>query len=487
MNQSMVAGSSLLLEDQAEQQPALGRSSRLITVSPTHKHFSMRAFGMQQIATWAIVLGLLATAHDQFLRPGTLRIWFGVFLVSWLVRMVMFYPLYKLPPSALESQTVLKLFPLLSVFIGSAFWAWTVTLFMSPGPSLLIRDLILFAGFLSISISLSGMWPVTPIVPLISILTIWPSYSYGLWLGGNVAVIDLLALNASVALTIFTSFFLSTLQLKYQVERGAKLDEALASAKAANSQLQILRDAAYKTLESRSTFFAEASHDFQQRVAAARLWVNAAMHSAETHMEITSPLERVGHELDLLQVDFNNVLDFARVETMDSVLSLRTTHLQTIFQTLELRFEQHAARERIDLRIRATHFVVGTDSALLTRVLENLISNALKHTRHRVLVCARRRGDFLAIEVWDCGLGINAEAYERIFEPYHQELSGATGAKNRDGVGLGLAIVRRFAGRLGYTVRVQSVVGKGSVFRVLIPSSLITSSHGPLRAGRSDT
>jgi signal transduction histidine kinase len=124
-----------------------------------------------------------------------------------------------------------------------------------------------------------------------------------------------------------------------------------------------------------------------------------------------------------------------------------------------------------NLRFRRSRITLNSDFSMLLRILENLVSNALKFTRGGVLVCARRRGQFLAIEVWDQGPGIKPEAHQRIFDAFYQETEDGSAAGN--GVGLGLAIVKRFANRLGYQVEVRSALGKGTVFRVLVPAEAI--------------
>jgi len=113
--------------------------------------------------------------------------------------------------------------------------------------------------------------------------------------------------------------------------------------------------------------------------------------------------------------------------------------------------------------------VVSTDASMLLRILENLVSNALKYTRESVLICARQRGPCLELQVWDQGPGIQADAHQRIFEAFHREEGPDEEGRSRKGSGLGLAIVKRFADRLGYAVQVRSVLGRGSCFSVLIP------------------
>ncbi|MGK6306521.1 ATP-binding protein [Variovorax sp. DT-64] len=89
----------------------------------------------------------------------------------------------------------------------------------------------------------------------------------------------------------------------------------------------------------------------------------------------------------------------------------------------------------------------------------------------RVVVAARRRAGGIAIEVWDQGIGIDPEQQARIFEAFHQAPDAAF--QDGRGVGLGLAVVKRFADLLGLTVAVSSRPGLGSVFRIQVPALLV--------------
>ncbi|MBK8590917.1 MAG: HAMP domain-containing histidine kinase [Sandaracinaceae bacterium] len=116
---------------------------------------------------------------------------------------------------------------------------------------------------------------------------------------------------------------------------------------------------------------------------------------------------------------------------------------------------------------------IVTDGAMLGHVVMNLVANAVKFTPDggRVLVRVRRdsRGDAVMIEVEDTGVGIADADRERIFEPFQQVHDGSF-VREHGGVGLGLALVRQLVNAVGGTIEVSSQVGKGSVFRVRVPS-----------------
>jgi histidine kinase len=112
--------------------------------------------------------------------------------------------------------------------------------------------------------------------------------------------------------------------------------------------------------------------------------------------------------------------------------------------------------------------VIHSDEALLRRILQNYLSNAVRYSRRgRVLMGCRRVGASLRIEVWDTGPGIAPEHHRRIFLEFQRLDSGGQSAER--GAGLGLAIVERVAKRLGHRIGLRSWVGRGSVFFVEVP------------------
>ncbi len=108
--------------------------------------------------------------------------------------------------------------------------------------------------------------------------------------------------------------------------------------------------------------------------------------------------------------------------------------------------------------------LVDTDPNLLRRLVQNLVSNAVKYTRRgRVVVGVRRRGDHAEIQVLDTGIGIAQANLTGIFDEFARLEEGALEA---EGLGLGLSIVDRIARVLGASIAVQSEPGHGTLFTV---------------------
>ena len=122
-------------------------------------------------------------------------------------------------------------------------------------------------------------------------------------------------------------------------------------------------------------------------------------------------------------------------------------------------------------RCRETQLSAHSDPTLVELILRNLTINALKYTNAGgVLLAARRKGASVALEVWDTGIGIDPKHHLSIFQEFHQLNNPAR--DRRKGLGLGLAIAKGLADRLGHPLTLRSQPGQGSVFRLVIPLHL---------------
>ncbi len=138
-----------------------------------------------------------------------------------------------------------------------------------------------------------------------------------------------------------------------------------------------------------------------------------------------------------------------------------------LMRMLEVEFAPIARAKGLELRFVPTKLAVRTDRRLMRRLLQNLVSNALKYTlRGRVLVGCRRAGKAVRIEVWDTGLGIPPDRQRAVFEEFQRLDQGARVAR---GLGLGLSIVERLGRVLDHPVGLTSRLGEGSVFAVTAP------------------
>jgi signal transduction histidine kinase len=152
--------------------------------------------------------------------------------------------------------------------------------------------------------------------------------------------------------------------------------------------------------------------------------------------------------------------------------SMQAVRVGDVLSEIALEFQPAATSRGLKLRSVDSSVVMMTDPGLLACALRNLVSNALKYTRHGgvVIGCRQRRGG-LRIDVVDSGLGIAAEDCRHIFDAYRQVDARA------DGIGLGLYLVHTHCSTLGFKLDCESEIGRGSRFSIGVPAASIASTR----------
>jgi len=149
--------------------------------------------------------------------------------------------------------------------------------------------------------------------------------------------------------------------------------------------------------------------------------------------------------------------------------SITSFKIGDLMRSLEIEFAPIARAKGLKLTFVPCSLPVASDRLLLRRLLQNLISNAIKYTpRGRVLVGCRRHGQSLQIGVYDTGVGIPILKRGEIFKEFHRLEQGARIAR---GLGLGLSIVERLARVLNHGIALDSNASGGSFFSVTVPTA----------------
>jgi Na+/proline symporter/signal transduction histidine kinase/ActR/RegA family two-component response regulator len=231
----------------------------------------------------------------------------------------------------------------------------------------------------------------------------------------------------------------------------------------------------------KTRFLAGAGHDILQPLNAARLYCASLIEKvgpgqgADIALNIESSLESVetilGAVLDISRLDAGALKPAPTVFGLDGMLRQIATD-----------FLPMARAKGLELTIVPSSLAVDTDRNLLRRLVQNLVSNAIKYTRAgRVLVGVRRRGDLLEIMVLDTGIGIPGDKLNAVFGEFTRLEDGVREAQ---GLGLGLSIVDRIARVLRLEIRVWSQPGEGTRFSVLLPVAQAQPAAMPQRAAR---
>lgn len=232
------------------------------------------------------------------------------------------------------------------------------------------------------------------------------------------------------------------------------------------------RDRAQAADRAKTRFLAAASHDLRQPIHALSLLIatlaalghRGAVQSGDARDLAGKAKSIVGNLSALL----NGLLDISRLDAGVVTVARETVNLSQLFDQLSNEFASAAKDRGLDWRVVESRLQVDSDPMMLKRVLGNLLSNAFRYTRSGgVLLGCRRRGTSVEIQVWDTGPGIPADQQAMIFEEFVQLQNPAR--DRTQGLGLGLAIVRRTAALLQHPLKLASVPGRGSMFSVTVP------------------
>ncbi len=235
-------------------------------------------------------------------------------------------------------------------------------------------------------------------------------------------------------------------------ERTLELEDALAEAERANA--------------SKSRFVAAASHDLLQPLSAAKLYV-ASLENDITDAEPKTLLSKASNALQSVENILGALLDISKLDSGLAHTHISNVNLGMMLRQLDDEMRPTGVAKGLDFRVVHTRAEVSSDATYLRRILQNLMSNALRYTaRGKVLVGLRHLPGKVRVEVWDTGPGIPEDEQDRIFGEFQRLNATASAA---DGMGLGLAIVDRACALLQHPLILRSELGRGTVFSVELP------------------
>jgi two-component system, sensor histidine kinase len=280
------------------------------------------------------------------------------------------------------------------------------------------------------------------------------------------------------------SLFQTAINLENRVRaRTEELRATLRHLEQSNLELVAAKESAEQANLSKTRFLAAASHDVLQPLNAAHLSISA-LAELQTGEEGRKLVRQVERSLETMEDLLRTLLDISKLDAGVVQPEIGDVPLEPLFSSLKSDFQPWAANKGLKLRFHPTHAVVRSDRTLLRRILQNIISNAIRYTKNGgVLVGARYRGPTLRIDVVDTGHGIPSDQRHAVFEEFHRG-GVTTDSDLAGGLGLGLAIVRRMVDALGHRVDFSSVLGRGTVFHVDMPLAL--GAHPELVAASTE-
>ena len=232
------------------------------------------------------------------------------------------------------------------------------------------------------------------------------------------------------------------------------------------------RDRAQSADRSKTRFLAAASHDLRQPIHALSLIVSTlAMLGKRGAVPAGDAVGLAGRARAIvgsLSGLLNGLLDISKLDAGVVTAAREPVNLGQLFRDLDSEFGAEARQRGLGWRVVGREVTVDSDPMMLRRILSNLLSNAFRYTAHGgVLLGCRRRGGHVEIQVWDTGPGIAPDQQQTVFEEFVQLHNPAR--DRAQGLGLGLAIVRRTAELLGHPLKLVSRPERGSMFSITVP------------------
>jgi signal transduction histidine kinase len=244
-----------------------------------------------------------------------------------------------------------------------------------------------------------------------------------------------------------------------------------------------------KLAEAKSAFVSNVSHELETPLSLIRLLSETLELGRMKDEAKTQEYYRLIHsESCRLSGLINNILDFSQIErgrkeykfVRDSVGDVVENLLDTYGQQIRSQGFELA----IDIDRQLPQVVIDCDA--IARAVLNLVNNAVKYSPlvKKISVRVERRGEGLAIEVADCGIGISRSDQKRIFEKFYR--AGSELVHDTKGSGLGLSLVKHIVEAHRGKITVESAPGKGSVFTILLPvADVATSKRGGYELAQS--
>ena len=244
-------------------------------------------------------------------------------------------------------------------------------------------------------------------------------------------------------------------------------DQARNAADKARAAADDAREIADRANQGKSRFLATASHDLRQPLQTLAL-LNGTLRRLIDEPDAAQALVQQEMAIDSMSRLLNALLDISKLESGTVKPEPTDFSVAALFDALRGEFTGVAARKGLELVIEPAGDSVRSDPSLVEQILRNLVSNAIKYTKAgRVVLRCQHEPAAVRIAVIDTGVGIPADQLPMICDEFYQV--GVPANTSRDGYGLGLSIVQRLVKLLKLGFDIQSEVGKGSTFSLLLP------------------
>ena len=264
------------------------------------------------------------------------------------------------------------------------------------------------------------------------------------------------------------TLFQTAIMLEGRVRaRTEELTALMHNLERTNRALVCAKEEAETANRSKTRFLAAASHDLLQPLNAARLSLSTLI-DLPPGAEARAVAGGVERGLQTIEDLIKTLIDISKLDAGIVRPVMRPVRLADLLGAIDASFRPFAERRDLRLATRCGDLAAHTDALLLQRILQNLVSNAIRYTeRGGVLVAVRLRGEGLRIDVIDTGRGIAPEERALVFDEFYR--GAAEAGDGEVGLGLGLSIVQRLAQTLGHGLALHSRPGRGTRVSLDLP------------------
>jgi signal transduction histidine kinase len=258
---------------------------------------------------------------------------------------------------------------------------------------------------------------------------------------------------------------------------GLAIGSASSSRNKTGAQLELLKqekEKAENLAKLKSEFLNQVSHELRTPLAVIIGYIECITDGLygeiePKHQEI---LQVVAKQSTHLKNMIDQILIYSRLEAGKHGMRVEDVNLTRVLGDLRDTFEFLCRQKGIHLtwEMHSEAIFLRSDVTRLKEVISNLLQNAVKYTdKGSVTVrTGRLSSSSIMVEVEDSGIGISETHLASIFEPFMQVHKTST-ENSRGGIGLGLSIVRKHLEQIGGKISVKSELGKGSIFRIVLP------------------
>lgn len=230
-------------------------------------------------------------------------------------------------------------------------------------------------------------------------------------------------------------------------------------------QLQVDKDR--ELHEAKINFFTLVAHEIRTPVSLIIGPLEEIMDNLRSLPDaIQDSLQIINRNSQRLLSLVNQLLDFRKAEEKAFIINFSEQNIYDLLNNLYIRFKPLAEQKNrsLSLDMEEQDIVAVVDAEALTKIVSNLLTNAMKYAKSRISISALYEGDQMVIRVLDDGDGIQPNEQKNIFQPFYQVAQGL-----KPGTGIGLSLVKLLVDAHHGTVEVESVPGKQTVFRIVLP------------------